>query len=91
MTNTPDITYTKGDMFTTFKPWTPEGVTVFNQICNAQGDCTGKVLNIHLQSTLLQLRSAGYTVRTNSKRLQAGLECTLPVMSDDELLLSLGQ
>lgn len=78
MTNPPDITYTKGPIFTSFYPETDEGQKAYAQICETLGSAT--VLNLHLKSTLQQLRKAGYIVRV-AKAVQ---------MSDGDILEGLG-
>lgn len=60
--HTKDLIYTDWGLFTSFIPCTPDGEGAFKEVCSAQGDGTGKVLSMHLQSTLQQLRKAGYTV-----------------------------
>ncbi|ABO60625.1 hypothetical protein LA345_39065 (plasmid) [Burkholderia vietnamiensis] len=58
----PDLTYRKvDDMFTMFYPETPAGETAWNQMAE-HTDGTGKVLHAQVESTIQQLREAGYTV-----------------------------
>jgi hypothetical protein len=56
-----DLTYTQGNMFTTFYANTPSGVAAWNTIANELGG-VAKVLNIHAASTIYQLKKAGYSV-----------------------------
>ncbi len=76
----PDIAYRSvDDMFTAFYPNTPAGEDAWKKI-SAQTDGTGKVLNSHVESTVQQLREAGYTVSKDA---------STPVKNDDELLAEL--
>ena len=78
-----DLVYIRQGLFTAFIPETKAGEEAFRQICAAQGDHTGKILTAHVESTLAQLRKAGYSVK-KAKRV------TLPTIDDDELLKELG-
>ena len=57
-----DLTYTIEGLFTSFIPTSKEGEDAWRQLAT-QTQGTGKVLTVHLQSTLSQLRKAGYKVR----------------------------
>lgn len=58
----PDITYRAvDDMFTAFYPETPAGEEAWKRIAE-HTDGTGKVLNQQVESTVEQLREAGYVV-----------------------------
>lgn len=63
------------DMFTAFYPNTTAGQEAWKVIA-AQCDGTGKVLHSHVESTIHQLREAGYTVGKTAP----------PDVSDDELI-----
>ena len=56
-----DLEYIDHGMFTSFIPVTRAGEVAFNQMAEYT-EGTGKVLTIHKQSTILQLRQAGYKV-----------------------------
>ena len=56
-----DIEYIDHGMFTSFIPVSKAGEAAFNQMA-AYTEGTGKVLSIHKQSTIQQLRQAGYKV-----------------------------
>jgi len=56
-----DLTYTTGNMFTTFYANTPDGVTAWNEMAKMQ-DGAAVILNNHLSSTIYQLKKAGYSV-----------------------------
>ena len=71
----PDLTYQTLGLFTAFYPETDAGHVAWLQIFN-QTDHTGKVMALHLESTLQQLRAAGYSV-AKAARVK---------MTDDELL-----
>ena len=53
-------------MFTPFIPVSKAGEVAFNQMAEYT-DGTGRVLSIHKQSTILQLRQAGYNVEKAKK------------------------
>jgi hypothetical protein len=57
-----DISYTTGDMFTTFLPDTAAGEDAWRVLNATEGAENGKVLNEHAASTIEQLRATGYTV-----------------------------
>lgn len=56
-----DLSYRKGDLFTTFYANTPEGEAAWNQLAKST-DGTGKVFTVQLDQCLQALRKAGYTV-----------------------------
>ena len=56
-----DLEYIDHGLFTSFIPVSKAGELAFNQIA-AYTEGTGKVLSIHKQSTIQQLRQAGYKV-----------------------------
>ena len=56
-----DLEYIDHGMFTSFIPVSKAGEVAFNQMAEYT-DGTGKVLSIHKQSTIQQLRQAGYKV-----------------------------
>ena len=56
-----DLEYIDHGMFTSFIPVSKEGEVAFNEMA-AYTEGTGKVLSIHKQSTIQQLRQAGYKV-----------------------------
>jgi uncharacterized protein with von Willebrand factor type A (vWA) domain len=75
----PDLSYRVVDsMFTAFYPNTPDGVKAW-KIIAAHNNGTGMVLATHVDSTIRQLRDAGYSV---NKTATSNLD-------DDELLASL--
>lgn len=57
----PDLTYTDDGMFANFTPASKAGETAWNEMAKENGG-TGKVLSIHAESTIAQLKAAGYTV-----------------------------
>jgi len=58
----PDLTYRKVDgLFTAFYPETAAGQSAWNQMAE-HTEGTGKVLTVHAQSVIAQLRKAGYAV-----------------------------
>lgn len=62
----PDLTYRRSDdLFTLFLPNTPHGENAWRELA-AQTDGTGKVLTIHVEETIRQLRAAGYSVSKES-------------------------
>jgi hypothetical protein len=80
-----DLTYRTGDMFTAFLANTPAGEEAWKKIA-AETDGTGKVQNSHVESTIQQLRDAGYTVSEgddptaiNADELMAALGADEPV------------
>jgi len=76
MESTPDLEYDVYGMFTSFAPNTPAGVAAWKELAR-ENNGTGKVLNEHAESTIAQLRDAGYTVAKSGK-------CAV----DDDALLS---
>ena len=56
-----DIEYIDHGMFTSFLPVSKDGEVAFNQMAEYT-EGTGKVLSIHKQGTIQQLRKAGYKV-----------------------------
>ena len=62
-----DLEYIDHGMFTSFIPVTRAGEVAFNQMAEYT-EGTGKVLTIHKQSTILQLRQAGYKVGKAKKQ-----------------------
>lgn len=60
----PDITYRNSadNLFTSFFPNTPDGEKAWNIINATPGAEGGKVLAVHAEPTIAQLREAGYTV-----------------------------
>ena len=56
-----DLEYIDHGMFTSFIPVSKAGEAAFNQMA-AHTEGTGKVLSIHKQSTIQQLRQAVYKV-----------------------------
>ena len=78
-----DIEYIDQGLFTVFVPVSKAGEVAFNQMAEYT-DGTGKVLSIHKQSTILQLRQAGYKV---GKAKKAG---KVTAGQADEMLRELG-
>ena len=78
-----DIAYIEQGLFTAFLPVTKAGEVAFNQMA-AYTEGTGKVLSIHKQSTILQLRQAGYKVGKAKKPEKVTAEQV------DEVLRELG-
>jgi hypothetical protein len=76
----PDLTYRTDGIFTNFLPETKDGEDAWRVIAE-QGGGNARVLTIHLNNVLLQLRKAGYVVRKAKKSV-----CNL---SDDQLLAEL--
>lgn len=56
-----DLEYYHDGIFTKFISNTDAGHSAWNQMANELGGCA-TILTIHLESTLRQLRKAGYTV-----------------------------
>lgn len=61
-----DLEYKTEGMFTSFIPNTPEGEQIWKAIA-AQNEGVGKIFTFHLDSTLRQIRAAGYVVRKAKK------------------------
>ena len=59
---TPDVTYRKGDVFTTFLPETPAGETAWRDMAEGTAG-TGKVFNAEAPRIIAALRAAGYVVK----------------------------
>lgn len=70
-----DLDYLTTGFFTTFFPNTPAGENAWKSLAE-QTNGSGKILTMHLQSTLAQLRKAGYSVGKAKK----------PTMSIDDIL-----
>jgi len=61
-----DLTWTSDTLFTTFLVNSEAGRIAYNQIIDV---CGGpKVLNQHRDSTIYQLKKAGYTVRKSTAK-----------------------
>lgn len=80
-----DISYRNSadGLFTSFYPNTPEGEKAWNIINATPGAEGGKVLAAHAESTIVQLREAGYTVTEDASAQSA--------VDDDDLLAELTQ
>lgn len=78
-----DLEYIDHGLFTSFLPVSKAGEVAFNQMA-AYTEGTGKVLSIHKQGTILQLRQAGYKV---GKAKQQG---KVTVEQADDMLRELG-
>lgn len=78
-----DIEYIDQGLFTAFLPVSKAGEVAFNQMAEYT-DGTGKVLSIHKQSTIQQLKQAGYKV---GKAKQQG---KVTAEQADEMLKELG-
>lgn len=78
-----DIEYIDHGMFTSFLPTSKAGEVAFNQMAEYT-DGTGKVLSIHKQSTIQQLRQAGYKVGKAKK------EGNVTAEQADEMLREMG-
>lgn len=74
-----DLEYRINGMFTQFIPNTKAGECAFNAIA-AHTDGTGNIFTAHLDSTLKQLRAAGYSVCRARK---------VSLVDDDALLAEL--
>lgn len=76
----PDISYRNSadGLFTSFYPNTPEGEKAWNIINATPGAEGGKVLAAHAESTIKQLRDAGYTVAEDA---------SAPVSAEEEAAL----
>lgn len=57
----PDLTYSVDGAFARFYAETPAGVDAWNEIAR-HTECTGTIFLTQLDSTLQQLREAGYVV-----------------------------
>ena len=78
-----DLEYIDQGMFTSFIPVSKAGEVAFNQMAEYT-EGTGRVLSIHKQSTIQQLRQAGYKV---GKAKQQG---EVTAEQADEMLRELG-
>ena len=78
-----DLEYIDHGLFTAFIPVSKAGEVVFNQMAEYT-EGTGKVLSIHKQSTILQLRQAGYKVSKAKKTGKVTAE------QADEMIRELG-
>jgi hypothetical protein len=78
-----DLEYIDHGMFTSFIPVSKDGEVAFNQMAEYT-DGTGKVLSIHKQGTIQQLRQAGYKVGKAKKQGKVTAE------QADEMLRELG-
>ena len=75
-----DLTYINQGLFTAFIPVSKAGETAWNEMAK-QTEGTGKVLSVHANATIAQLKSAGYKVRKAAKQ---------PQIDADALLAELG-
>jgi len=78
-----DIEYINQGLFSAFIPVSKAGEQAFNQMA-VQTDGTGKVLTVHLQSTIQQLKQAGYKVGKAKKQPKITAE------QADDMLRELG-
>ena len=78
-----DLEYIDQGLFTAFIPVSKAGEVAFNQMAEYT-DGTGKVLSIHKQGTIQQLRQAGYKVSKAKKTGKVTAE------QADEMLRELG-
>ncbi len=78
-----DLEYIEQGLFTSFLPVSKAGEVAFNQMA-AYTEGTGKVLSIHKQSTIQQLRQAGYKVSKAKRQGKVTAE------QADDLLRKLG-
>jgi hypothetical protein len=62
-----DLTWTAGSLFTTFLVNSEEGRVAYKQIIDVCG--SPKVLNQHRDSTIYQLKQAGYKVRKSTAKV----------------------
>ena len=77
-----DLEYKTSGMFTFFIPISAEGCIAWNEMAlHTEG--TGKIYSTHLESTLKQLRDAGYIVK-ECKTVDSKKE--IDVIFEDELL-----
>lgn len=82
-----DIEYYNDEMFTRFFPITKEGENAWRVIAETVGGEGGAVVfNTQLESTLAQLRRAGYSFKKRAKPTRAEIDAML---SDDEILAEL--
>lgn len=72
----PDITYIKSSdgLFVSFFPNTPDGEKAWNVLNATPGAEGGKVLAVHAESTVAQLKASGYSVEAESARVADGEE-----------------
>lgn len=70
-TGAPDISYRRSadGLFTTFLPNTPEGEKAWATMNATQGSEGGKVMAVHTEAVIQQIRDAGYTVAEDTKPL----------------------
>ena len=78
-----DIEYINQGLFTAFVPVSKAGEVAFNQMAEYT-EGTGKVLSIHKQSTIQQIRQAGYKVGKVKKQGKVTAE------QEDTMLRELG-
>lgn len=87
----PDMEFRQDGVFTQFLPNTPEAEQAWRQMA-ADTDGTGKVLNVHAESVIQQLRDAGYTVGkaepvgdvdTDALAAELGLDESKPAVGDE--------
>ena len=78
-----DIEYIEQGLFTSFLPVSKAGEVAFNQMAEYTGG-PGKVLSIHKQGTIQQLRQAGYKVGKAKKQKKITAE------QADDMLRELG-
>lgn len=81
-TKTPDLTYKKSGLFTSFLSETQAGHVAWSEIAK-HTEGTSKIFTIHLEQTLRQLRKAGYSIAASRKNSESA------GMSDDKLLAEL--
>ena len=75
-----DLTYLPQGLFTTFFPETPAGEDAWRVI--AAEDGSGKVLTIHLVSTIRQIKRAGLTVAKARRVDPSGLDAILEELGE---------
>ena len=78
-----DIEYTDQGLFTAFVPVSKAGEVAFDQMAEYT-EGTGKVLSIHKQGTIQQLRQAGYKVGKAKQRGRVTAE------QEEDMLRELG-
>ena len=76
-----DLEYIDHGMFTSFIPVSKEGEVAFNEMA-AYTEGTGKVLSMHKQSTIQQLRQAGYKVGKEKKAKEITAEQAEDMLSE---------
>ena len=77
-----DLTYLPQGLYTTFFPETPAGEAAWLTIATTPGCEGGRVLTIHLVSTIRQIKRAGLTVAKARRVDPSGLDAILEELGE---------